>query len=541
MRIAIAQINTTVGDIAGNIRKIREYARQAQEQSADLVLFPELTVAGYPPEDLLLKPGFIRKNRAALEELAAELNGITTVVGFADNADGRVYNAAGVIADGAVNAVVHKTHLPNYGVFDEKRYFEPSVRPPAVVQIAGVTTGITICEDIWIDPGPAGVQAGELGARLILVLNASPYHAGKVREREDVIRQQARRTRCYIAYCNLIGGQDELVFDGFSMVVDPDGEIIARAGGFTEALVCVDIPLGEKKKLPALDRTPCRIPGRAEEVYQALVLGVRDYVEKNGFNDVVIGLSGGIDSAIVAALAVDALGRDRVHGVFMPTRYSSDESRDDATQLALNLGIDLRTIAIDDLFSSYLNMLAPHFCGKTPDLTEENLQARIRGTIIMALSNKFSWLVLTTGNKSEMSTGYATLYGDMAGGFAVIKDVPKVLVYELCEWRNTGNEIIPRRIITKAPTAELRPDQKDSDSLPVYPVLDPILKMYVEDDRSATEIIAAGFAPEIVYKVVNLVDKSEYKRRQSPPGIKITPRAFGRDRRMPITNRFREN
>lgn len=541
MRIAIAQINTTVGDIAGNTRLIRDYARRAKELSADLVLFPELTVSGYPPEDLLYKPSFLRKNRAALDELAADMNGIAAVVGFADAAADRVYNAAAVISGGTVQTIVHKTHLPNYGVFDEKRYFEPSARTPRVVQVAGVATGITICEDIWVEPGPAGVLAEEQGARLILVLNASPYHAGKLRERADVIRQQARRTRCYIAYCNLVGGQDELVFDGFSMVVDPDGEIIAQAGGFSESLVCVDIPLGEKKGGAAIDRTPCRMPGRAEEVYQALVLGVRDYVGKNGFSDVVIGLSGGIDSAIVAAIAVDALGRDRVHGVFMPTRYSSHESRDDAAQLAANLGIDLRTIAIDDLFSSYLNILAPHFCGKKPDLTEENLQARIRGTIMMALSNKFNWLVLTTGNKSEMSTGYATLYGDMAGGFAVIKDVPKVLVYELSEWRNTGCEIIPRRIITKAPTAELRPDQKDSDSLPVYPVLDPILKLYVEDDRSATEIIAAGFAPETVYKAVNLVDKSEYKRRQAPPGIKITPRAFGRDRRMPITNRYREN
>ncbi|MHB9154687.1 MAG: NAD+ synthase [Endomicrobiales bacterium] len=536
MRIALAQINTTVGDLDANVRKMKEYADKAREGGAYLVAFPELAVTGYPPEDLLLKPGFIRDNLAHLRRLASSLEGITAVAGFVDRSGRCLYNAAAVISGGAVTDVYRKVLLPNYGVFDEKRYFKPGEKP-LVIDVAGVPVGITICEDVWETEGPVRLSCAA-GAKLVLVINASPYHAGKVKERELLIQKQAKQNKVFIAYVNLVGGQDELVFDGFSMVVSPQGKVMARARGFTEELLFVDLPLGKGGPKSARAPLVTPLPKLEEEVYQALVTGLSDYVKKNGFKNVVIGLSGGIDSALVAALAADALGKENVHGVFMPTRYSSGESREDARELAKNLGIAFLTIPVDEIFQVYLSVLEPLFKGRKPDITEENLQARIRGNIVMALSNKFGWLVLTTGNKSEMSTGYATLYGDMTGGFAVIKDVPKTLVYKLSLYRNSRGHVIPERTISKAPTAELRPGQKDSDSLPVYEMLDPILKGYIEEDKEARDIVAEGFPGETVHKVLTLVDRSEYKRRQSPPGIKITPRAFGRDRRMPITNRY---
>jgi NAD+ synthase (glutamine-hydrolysing) len=537
MRIALAQINPTVGDIKGNTAMILASVEQAKKAKADLVLFPELAVTGYPPEDLLLKPNFIKDNLTALSSIARAVKGITAVVGFVDCRGNDLFNAAAVVENGRIGEIYHKMFLPNYGVFDEKRYFAGGDRP-LTVSIAGVSVGLAVCEDIWYDEGPARLECAT-GAKLVVVSNASPYHAGKVKEREAIIQRQAIRNKVFIAYTNTVGGQDELVFDGYSMVVSPRGSVIARAAGFHEELLVVDLPLGKK-----LARNPLKKKSKlldaVEEVYQALVTGLGDYVRKNGFKKAVIGLSGGIDSALVAALAVDALGRENVYGIFMPTRYSSEESREDAEALARNLNIELTTVPIDDVFDHYLTLLAPHFKGLRPDITEENLQARIRGNIMMAFSNKFNWIVLTTGNKSEMSTGYATLYGDMAGGFAVIKDVPKVLVYKLAAWRNRSGKVIPRRVLTKAPTAELRANQKDSDSLPPYETLDPILKYYVEEDRGLKDIIGRGFEESTVRRVLNLVDKNEYKRRQSPPGIKITPRAFGRDRRMPITNRFNE-
>ncbi|MGA2090403.1 MAG: NAD+ synthase [Endomicrobiales bacterium] len=528
MKIALAQINPTVGDISGNTAKILSWTTLARERGASLVVFPEMTVTGYPPEDLLLKPSFVVANRKALNTLARKISGITAVVGFVDSKDGCLFNAAAVISDRRVTAVYHKMLLPNYGVFDEKRYFSPG-HSPLIVSINGMKTGIMICEDMWYDDGPLTSYRRDK-VDLLLVLNASPYHQGKIKQREELVSTQAKRAHAYIAYVNTVGGQDELVFDGYSMTADPRGKIISRAPAFAEDLVLTDLSSHLTVVAPLLD--PVR------EVYEALVCGLRDYVKKNGFKDVVIGLSGGIDSALVASLAVDALGNNCVHGVFLPTRYSSHASRQDAERLANNLGIDFMIIPIDTLFSTYTNLLEPVFSGLKPDSTEENLQARIRGTIIMALSNKFNWLVLTTGNKSEMSTGYATLYGDMAGGFAVIKDVPKMLVYKLSTYRNTLAPVIPQRTITKAPTAELRPNQKDSDSLPPYPVLDRILEEYIEKDHSPSDIIRRGFSAETVRKTTRLVDTSEYKRRQSPPGIKITPKAFGRDRRMPLTNRY---
>jgi NAD+ synthase (glutamine-hydrolysing) len=539
MRIAAAQINVTVGDLRGNTEKISAWVRKAREARADVVAFPELSVTGYPPEDLLLKPQFIRDADHCLDELARETAGITAVIGYPAQETAGISNAAAVISDGTRAQVYRKVALPNYGVFDEQRYFIPG-HAPMVTMIAGVPTGIAICEDIWNDAAPVSA-AGAAGARVILALNASPYHAGKVREREEIVRALARKHAVYLIYVNLVGGQDELVFDGYSMAVAPDGTVMAHAAGFEEELLVVDLPL--PASVPSkIGVPPARepLPLLEAEVYQALQLGVRDYVRKNGFSEVLIGLSGGIDSALVAAIAADALGPDKVHGVFMPSEYSSEESRVDAYELAKLLGISCKTIPIAALMTLYTETLAPQFAGRKPDITEENLQARIRGTLLMALSNKFGWLVLTTGNKSEMSTGYATLYGDMAGGFAVIKDVPKMLVYRLCAYRNTRAPAIPQRVMTKEPTAELRPNQKDSDSLPPYPVLDQILKRSVEDDQPAAAIVAAGFPGETVQRVLRLVDRSEYKRRQSPPGIKITPRAFGRDRRMPITNRYTE-
>ncbi|MDD5247225.1 MAG: NAD+ synthase, partial [Candidatus Omnitrophica bacterium] len=519
---------------------------------SDIVVFPELALTGYPPEDLLLKPKFISDNLTFLKKLSSSVGACAVIAGFVDRKGPAIYNSAAVIQEGKVRAVYHKMLLPNYGVFDEKRYFAPGDKP-LVLKFGGSCLGVNICEDVWYLNGPTRTQA-QKGAKLILNINASPYYAGRSKEREAAIRRQARLNKIFIAYVNLVGGQDELVFDGQSMIADNKGRIIARAAALKEDLLVTDLLLPVKRSCPGsggmikplaeTERPVVKYKPRQElsvlaEVYQALVLGLSDYVRKNGFQKVVIGLSGGIDSSLVAALACDALGQDNVVGVFMPSEFTSEQSKQDARELAEKLGMKLIEIPILQIHSSYLGVLQEHFSGRQKDITEENLQARIRGNLLMALSNKFCWMVLTTGNKSEMSTGYATLYGDMAGGFAVIKDVPKLLVYQLCLYRNSLEEVIPREVLRKAPTAELRPNQKDSDTLPVYEVLDPILKAYIEEDKDFTKIITAGFDQDTVLKVLNMVDRSEYKRRQSPPGIKITPKAFGRDRRMPITNQYK--
>lgn len=554
IRIAIAQINCTVGDFEGNYRKICDYLKLARGVGAGIVSFPELTITGYPPEDLLLKNQFIDDNLDALKRIAKSVDGLVAVVGFVDRVKNDIYNAAAIIYEGKIAGIYHKALLPNYGVFDEKRYFKPGTNP-SVFRLGDFILGINICEDIWHKEGPICPQA-QSGAHLIINLNSSPYHAGKIKEREEIVRNQAKANNVFIAYTNLVGGQDELVFDGQSMIVDNAGKVLSRAAAFREDLLAVDIDIALDKarapknaititgkfdttNLPVLPKKEIRPLDTTVEVYQALQLGLKDYVNKNGFKKVVMGLSGGVDSALVAALAVDALGSENVTGVFMPTRYSSPESESDARILASNLGIKFITISIEQLFKLYLMTLEPQFAGLGKDITEENLQARIRGNTLMALSNKFGWLVLTTGNKSEMSTGYATLYGDMAGGFAVIKDVPKTLVYKLSKYRNSTGNVIPDSVIAKEPTAELKPNQKDSDSLPPYGILDPILKAYVEEDKGLEEMISMGFDKATISKIIGLVDKSEYKRRQSPPGIKITPKAFGRDRRMPITNKYR--
>ncbi|MFH0858513.1 MAG: NAD+ synthase [Candidatus Omnitrophota bacterium] len=539
----------------GNTQKIIQNIQLAKDYGVDIVSFPELSITGYPPEDLLLKPKFVEDNLKYLKEIAqSAAEDIISIVGFVDRNKDNIYNAAAVIQNGSISAVYHKMLLPNYGVFDEKRYFSSGDKP-LVLRIGKCLVGVSICEDIWNEGGPVKKMALS-GAKLIVNINASPYHMGKVKEREAVIIKQAKENKVFIAYTNLIGGQDELVFDGQSMVVNNKGKIIRRAAAFREELLLADleIPIDEKnskrriiqfelvfskEEKPALPKKDNQVLNPVEEVYKALCLGLKDYIQKNGFKKVVVGLSGGVDSALVATLAVDALGRDNVAGIFMPSRYSSLESEVDAQLLAKNLEINFKSISIEHIYKLYLLFFESHFIGLPRDITEENIQARIRGNMLMAFSNKFNWLVLTTGNKSEMSTGYATLYGDMAGGFALIKDVPKTLVYKLCEYRNSLKEIIPERILTKAPTAELRANQKDTDSLPEYEVLDSILKAYVEEDKSQEDIIKAGFDPETVKKVITLVDKSEYKRRQAPPGIKITPKAFGRDRRMPITNKYR--
>jgi NAD+ synthase (glutamine-hydrolysing) len=573
LRIAMAQVNTTVGDFKGNTRKILEAVGEAKALGADLLTFPELAICGYPPEDLLFKPQFITENRRALGEVINQSSGLTIVVGFVD-AKEDIYNAAAIIHDGGLAGVYHKIYLPNYGVFDENRYFQAGSEIPVYI-IAGVGVGINICEDIWYEAGPATAQAYS-GAEVIVNISASPYHAGKGNSREKMLDTRASDNIAIIAYNNLVGGQDELVFDGNSLVLDEKGELIARGKQFEEDLIIADLdveavfrtrlhdPRWRKETL--LQEEQCRstrkmiiseTPSTASkpplpprqlqerdlhgEIYDALVLGTHDYILKNGFKKVLIGLSGGIDSSLVAAIAVDALGKSNVVGVAMPSKYSSPGSLSDAKLLAQNLGIKLITIPIDKVFQAYLGTLIDAFKGTEPDVTEENIQARIRGNILMALSNKFRWLVLTTGNKSEMATGYTTLYGDMAGGFSVIKDVPKTLVYKLSRYRNSlaGYALIPATIIDKAPSAELRPDQKDIDTLPSYDQLDPVLTAYVEEDKSAEQIIAMGIDEEVVKRAARLVDTSEYKRRQAPPGVKITPRAFGRDRRLPITNQFK--
>lgn len=555
LRIAVAQINCTVGDLEGNSQKIVQYIQLAKGFGVDIISFPELSITGYPPEDLLLKPKFVQDNLGKLKELTKLVNDIVVIVGFVDRQDSDIYNAAAIIYKAKIRGVFRKMFLPNYGVFDEKRYFAQG-EELVVFKIGKALLGINICEDIWHKQGPTRQQA-KMGAKLIININASPYHAGKVKERQEIAQNQAKSNHVFIAYTNLVGGQDELVFDGQSMFVDNQGKVISRAEAFKEDLIIADlgIPVEKTKKTkgiivvtdelplkkkPALHRREIKtILEPMAEVYQALLLALKDYVTKNGFQKVVIGLSGGIDSSIVATLAVDALGRDNVIGVFMPSRYSSQESEIDAMQLAENLGMKLMKIPIEQIYKIYLMVLEPHFLGEEKDITEENLQARIRGNILMALSNKFGWLVLTTGNKSELSTGYATLYGDMAGGFAVLKDVPKTLVYKLSRYRNSYGVVIPERVLTKEPTAELKPKQKDSDTLPPYETLDPILKDYIEEDKDLNNIISSGFDEKTVLRVLGMVDKSEYKRRQSPPGIKITPKAFGRDRRMPITNKYR--
>jgi NAD+ synthase (glutamine-hydrolysing) len=567
LRLAMAQINAVVGDLEGNRAKILDWIGRARDLEADLVTFPELALTGYPPEDLLLKPRFIERNLEILKELAAAVSGITAVVGFVDRREG-LYNAAAILKDGQISGVYHKICLPNYGVFDEVRYFQVG-KLSTMIEVGDVRVGLCICEDIWFPDGPAAQQAMEAGAEILINISSSPYHAGKRHERESMLRARAIDNTTIVAYNNMVGGQDELVFDGDSLVFDEKGQIIARGAQFEEDLVVVDLDMeavgrsrlkdpGRLQRGDSEEITVVSIPGPRSvkkplpqveigeplgddaEVYQALVVGTRDYVRKNKFHKVVIGLSGGIDSALTATVAVDALGGSNVVGVSMPSKFSSEGSVEDSKALALSLGIELMTIPISEAMNAYESVLGPSFEDCEPDVAEENLQARIRGNLVMALSNKFGWLVLSTGNKSEFSVGYCTLYGDMAGGFSVLKDVPKTMVFSLAEYCNraSGSERIPRIIIEKPPSAELRPDQKDTDSLPPYDRLDPILQAYVENDQSVAEMIEMGFDSDTVRHVVSLVDFSEYKRRQAAPGVKITPRAFGRDRRMPITNRF---
>ncbi|MCK9226260.1 MAG: NAD+ synthase [Syntrophorhabdaceae bacterium] len=559
IRIGLAQINSTVGDLAGNIDRVTSFVNRARDHDVDILAFPELAITGYPPEDLLLKKGFIDANIRAINDLTSRIDAPVTIVGFVDASNRGLYNAAAVIYKRRIRGIYRKEFLPNYGVFDEKRYFIPGERP-RIFRFGNIMFGVSICEDTWFKGPPISAMA-RMGAGLIFNINASPYHMGKIYEREDIVRNRARENRVWIAYTNLVGGQDELVFDGQSFVMDRSGNVAASSEAFEEDLLIFDI--AEKdlvKKQPGIEGTsvmnisgvprdnrPKKPVGASpvvrldpvEEVYQALKLGLHDYVRKNGFKGTVIGLSGGIDSALVAALAVDALGKENVTTVFMPSKYTSWESREDAYQLAENLGIHIIEIPIDGILEGYFKSLKPLFAGLKEDTTEENIQARIRGNILMAFSNKFGWIVLTTGNKSEMSVGYATLYGDMAGGFAVIKDVPKTVVYDICAWRNKKGPVIPERIITKEPTAELKAGQKDSDSLPPYDHLDQVLKSYIEEDKEPTARDFPALPAEEIARVLRMVDLSEYKRRQSPPGIKITPKAFGKDRRMPITNKFK--
>jgi NAD+ synthase (glutamine-hydrolysing) len=538
VRIALGQVDTTVGDLPGNVDLLTAWASRATEADADVVVFPELAITGYPPEDLVLRPAFVDDNLIALDALAANTTGgCSIVVGFVDRSDRGIHNAAALVGGGQVVARYHKIKLPNYGVFDEARTFTPG-EAACPVRIAGSELGLSVCEDAWM-PGPPFDEYAHQHTPVILNINGSPFHRGKADERIEISRARALETGSWIVYVNAVGGQDELVFDGGSVVVRPDGSLAHHAAMFEEDLLIVDID-GEISS--AQDRAPW--PEDLEQVYLGLVLGLRDYVRKNGFEQVVLGLSGGIDSAFVTVLARDALGPEAVRTLAMPSPYSSPESLDDAKQVASGLGVRLDVLEIGDVFSGYLDVLRETFRGTKEGIAEENLQARIRGNLLMAVSNKFGSLVLATGNKSEYAVGYATLYGDMAGGFAPIKDVPKTLVYELAKWRNAigGAETppIPQRVLDKPPSAELRPDQKDTDSLPPYDVLDPIVEAYVEDDRSPEDIIAArGLDPKLVDRVVEMIDRAEYKRRQAAPGIKITPKAFGRDRRLPITNRYR--
>jgi NAD+ synthase (glutamine-hydrolysing) len=568
MRLALAQINSIVGDLDGNRGLILDRLGEARAVGADLVLFPELAVTGYPPEDLLLRPGFIRAARRSLDEIAAATNGLTALVGVPWY-DGDLYNACAVCAGGEVEAVYRKRFLPNYGVFDEDRYFA-SGDDSLLLRLGDAVVGPTICEDIW-QPGPPATDLALAGAQLIANLSASPFHVGKEHEREEMLKVRARDNVCFVVFVNAVGGQDELIFDGHSVVLDDEGEVIARAPGFEECLLVCDVdpaavvgrrlrdvrrrslardrregpplrtielpePRGQDERLQP---EPDPFEPELEQMRLALELGLADYVGKNGFGDVVIGTSGGIDSALTVTLAAEALGRERVHCVSMPSQYSSAGTRDDAQQLAENLGCDFRELAIESIVEALGGVLAPHFEGREPDLTEENLQARARGVLLMALSNKFGWLVVTTGNKSELAVGYATLYGDMAGGFALLKDVFKTDVFRLSRHLNerAGRELIPVTTIERPPSAELRADQRDEDSLPPYAVLDRVLEAYVELDRSREELVLE-FDPDVVDRALGLIDRAEYKRRQAPPGVKLRPKAFGRDRRVPITNRW---
>ncbi len=550
LRIGLAQVNPVVGDLAGNAKVINDAYDTAVATGCHVVVFPELVTTGYPPEDLVLKQAFVRDNIGRVAAIAARTGECAAVVGYVDSDGDHLFNAAAMCRNGRIEMVYRKQLLPNYSVFDEQRYFTPgptqvdslsdvasaSTDVPGVFTLGGVTVAVSICEDVWFSHGPVPVQAAA-GARINLNLNGSPFHLGKQMHREEVVRTRALESECAIVYVNQVGGQDELVFDGGSVVYDRNGALVSRLPSFSEHFSVVEISAdgtGVSGEVHA-------IVDDLDQMYAALVRGTRDYVRKNGFTDVVIGLSGGIDSTIVACIAVEALGAEHVHGVAMPSRYSSHGSLDDAAVLAANLGIDHRVVSIEPAFSAYLEMLAPSFTGKNPDLTEENLQSRCRGTTLMALSNKFGWMVLTTGNKSEMAVGYFTIYGDSAGGYAVIKDVLKTDVYALCRRINerAGREVVPEAVITKPPSAELRPDQRDDQSLPPYDVLDPILRLYVDGDLTVSEIVAEGFDAAIVARIARLVDLNEYKRRQCAPGVRVSTKAFGKDRRMPITNGYR--
>ncbi len=572
LRVGMAQINCTVGDLEGNSKKIIQYVDKAKKMGVELICFPELAVTGYPPEDLLLKPQFIEDNLKALKKIISKTENLTAIVGFVDK-NGEIYNSAAIIHDKKLIDVYHKINLPNYGVFDEYRYFQPGEKVP-VYQLGELVFGVNICEDIWYPEGPAKAQALAGEVELIINISSSPYHLGKWKEREKMLSTRANDGRVFLLYNNLVGGQDELVFDGMGMIFSPQGKTLFRGKQFEEDLIIADLDLDEvfrtrlqdskwrkervrvksetvnkivitekvkKTKKPKIRRIGVEVLDPIAEVYKALVLGTKDYIRKNGFSRVVLGLSGGIDSALVTVIAKDALGKKNIISVFMPSAYTSERSYTDARRLARNSGIRFINLPIEKILKSYISTLSSGFKGKKPDVTEENLQARIRGNLLMALSNKFGWLVLTTGNKSELAVGYSTLYGDMAGGFVVLKDIPKTLVYKLARYRNSleKKEIIPEDILKREPTAELKPGQKDTDTLPPYPILDPILKSYVEEDKGFKEIKDSGFDEKTISRVISMVDRSEYKRRQSPPGIKITPRAFGKDRRLPITNKYR--
>ena len=562
LRVAGAQLDLVVGDMGGNTAQILDAMEWAESMGADLLLLPELAICGYPPEDLVLRAGFVDQNLAALDSIAARSGATAVVVGFVDrlsehqidddSVPRQVANAAAVLANGKIVSIYHKTLLPNYGVFDEARYFAEGRTPPQLHRIAGVLCGVSICEDIWETQGRPSVQAAG-GADVLLNINGSPYHVGKSTERLEMLTNRAVDGGAFVVYVNCVGGQDELVFDGASMVIAPDGELVHRSPSFVEDRFIVDIDIADADEptLPVIEVTPQRnidrtpsVPSVAaaldqlEETYRAITTGLKDYVSKNGFSEVVVGLSGGIDSALTAAIATDALGAEAVHGITMPTRYSSSGSVVDSIELAARLGIRIDTIPIEDMFTGFQEALTPVFADAPENVAEENLQARIRGTILMAVSNKFGGMVVATGNKSEMAVGYATLYGDMAGGYSVLKDVYKTTVYELARGRNKASEVIPVSIIDKEPSAELRPDQLDSDSLPPYPVLDAILRMYIEEDMTSTQIIASGEDEALVRKIAGMVDRNEYKRRQAAPGVRISRKAFGRDRRLPITNWF---
>ena len=543
LRIALCQINPTVGDLKGNAGKIVEYYKRAQAFEPDIVVFPELSLTGYPPEDLVLRESFLRETRKHLEMIAKQIEAPVCIAGFVGTRNGKIFNSAAVIKGSRILTIYSKHSLPNYGVFDEKRTFSPGARP-GIIKVKGVPVGLSICEDIW-ENNPAlnpCIQQAKKGAKILINISASPFHAGKLDDRLELLKRRTKETGCPIVYVNMAGGQDELVFDGRSLVMDQKGNLVLLAKSFKEDLKLIEFNLN-RNGLEALDRMDREVlPKGVEEIYRALVLGTRDYVQKNGFKNALVGLSGGIDSALTAAIAVRAIGKERVLGITMPSKYSSSGTRTDARRIAENLGMKFLAVPIRDIFNAFLKILSPSFKGTKTGIAEENLQSRIRGAILMPLSNKFGHLVLTTGNKSEVSVGYSTLYGDTAGGFAVLKDVPKQVVYQLAEHVNqkSGKAVIPESTIERAPSAELKYNQKDQDTLPPYEILDRIIKGYVEEDRGFKELAGKGLNRNILKKVIRMIDSNEYKRRQTPPGIKITPKSFGRDRRMPITNRFSE-